>query len=193
LVRKSEFNLGAYQKFFSYLGKLKRTPRTGWVRNNVPYPESVAEHSFKSAVMAMVLSDSVHLKVNKEKLLKMALIHDVGESIIGDVVQYTPTGDLLPRVKSRKHKDELAAIKKIFGKIPNGKEYVGLFEEFEAHKTNEAIIFSELDRLEMVLQAAEYEKMYNMTLNTFFKTGNREIHIKEFRIMLENLKKNRKK
>ena len=184
--------MAAYQTFFSYLEKLKYLPRSGWVRDRVPKPESVAEHSFKAAVMAMVLADAVHLKVNKEKLLKMALIHDVGESIIGDIIQYAPNGDILHKVRAKKHKDELAAIKKIFGKIPNGEEYIGLFEEFEAHKTNEAIIFNELDRLELVLQAAEYEKTYGMTLGTYFTTGKREIHIKEFRSLLENLLKSRR-
>jgi putative hydrolase of HD superfamily len=193
LDKKHRFSVGAYQTFFSHLEKLKHLRRSGWVRDKVPNPESVAEHSFKAAVMAMVLADAVRLKVNKEKLLKMALIHDVGESIIGDIIQYTPSGVLLPKVKAKKHRDELAAIKRIFGRIENGDEYIGLFKEFDAHKTNESIIFNELDRLELVLQAAEYEKTYGMTLNTYFKTGSREIHIKEFRELLEDILESRKK
>lgn len=194
MKKKPESNVGRYQEFFSHLERLKRVPRAGWVRDRVPNPESVAEHSFKTALMAMVLADSLRIKVDKEKLVKMALIHDIGESIIGDVIQYKKsTGKVIPEIRVRKHKAELVAISKIFRTIPNGKSYIKLYKEFDAQKSREARIFNELDRLEMVFQALEYELRYGMKLDTYFKTGNREIHTKEFRSLFDDTVKNRKK
>ena len=182
-----------YQEFFSYLEKLKHIPRTGWMRDGVPHPESVAEHSFKAALIAMVLADSLKIRINKGKLMKMALIHDVGESIIGDLTPYTKKGLRIPKLTARKHKIELQAIKKIFGGIPNGSEYIKLFEEFEAGRTNESKIFGQIDKLEMVFQAAEYERKHGLTLNTYFSSGDAYIYTKELRLLFEDTMKNRRK
>ena len=75
-----------YLDFFKTVGKSKRILRSGFVREKVISPESVAEHSFRTGVIAMVLSDKVGSNLNKDKLIKMALIHDIGEIITGDVV-----------------------------------------------------------------------------------------------------------
>ncbi len=62
-------------KFAKIVGKLKRLKRTGWVKNNIIDPESVAEHSFRLAVLTMVLAPKVG--VDQLKTTKMALIHDL--------------------------------------------------------------------------------------------------------------------
>lgn len=41
-------------KLLKIVGKLKQLKRSGWVRNNIPDPETVAEHSFRVAMLAML-------------------------------------------------------------------------------------------------------------------------------------------
>src|SRR3989339_2211175 len=72
--------------FLHKVGQLKGLKRTGWVYKNIPDPESVAEHSFRTAILALVLADE--LKADKERLVKMALIHDLAESITGDLTPW---------------------------------------------------------------------------------------------------------
>lgn len=71
-------------KFFISTAKSKRIVRTGWKMKKIKNPESVAEHSFQLSVMAMIFADQFNL--DKEKLIKMAILHDLGEVVTGDVV-----------------------------------------------------------------------------------------------------------
>lgn len=57
--------------------KCKRLKRTGWVKSQIPDPETVAEHSFRVSLLAMILAPQ--FKVDQTKVTKMALIHDLGE------------------------------------------------------------------------------------------------------------------
>ena len=70
-------------EFISEVGRLKRLPRTGWVESGVPDPESVADHSFRVALLTLVLADLKGL--DALKAVRMALIHDLGEAETGDL------------------------------------------------------------------------------------------------------------
>lgn len=156
-----------YLDFFKTVGKSKRLLRSGWVREGIKDPESVAEHSFRVGVLAMVLADK--LEVDKEKLIKMAFIHDLTETKTGDIV-WVRWGIVDPEVREKKEKREMRGIVGIFQKIENGEEYVRVFEEMMLNSTREARIFWELDKLEMVLQALEYEEEQGKNLEEFFQT-----------------------
>jgi len=112
--------------FFEIVGELKSVRRTGWLNHKVPNPESVADHSFRTAVMAMILAPKIG--ANVEKAIKMALIHDIGETKIGDVI--TMQGKQTLANQSEKLALEAAAFKEIFSLI-DGNEYISLFNEFE--------------------------------------------------------------
>ena len=84
------------------IGKLKELKRTGWVLRKVPNPESVADHTFRVLIMALLLADKLNL--DKNKCVQMALIHDISESITGDI---TPRDKIS---KEEKHKLEKKAI-----------------------------------------------------------------------------------
>ena len=71
-------------KFFITTAASKRLLRTGWVREKIKDPESVAEHSFVLSLMALILAD--YFGLDKEKLIKMAILHDLGELVTGDIV-----------------------------------------------------------------------------------------------------------
>lgn len=70
-------------EFFNIVSELKKTPRRGWKEKaGVQNPESVADHAYGVALMAMVFSDIGHM--DAERVMKMALLHDLAESITGD-------------------------------------------------------------------------------------------------------------
>lgn len=183
-----------YLDFFKTVGKSKRLLRTGWVREKVKDPESVAEHSFRVSVLAMVLSDRFGYHLDKEKLIKMAILHDLGEVITGDIV--TERYDLIDVVKrDEKEKEEKDGIKEIFSKIGGAAEYLKIFDEMIARVTPEAKVFWQFDKLEMALQAHEYEEEQGKNLEEFI--GNVGLyHVREpliKKIFAEIVSKRRKK
>ncbi len=137
--------------FLRTSGTLKHIQRTGWVDIGINEPESVADHTFRTAVLCMLYADLKKLDVTK--MLKMALIHDIPEAIIGD---------LMPSQKNSETKrDEQDAICDIFNLLPKKQrtEYLAIWTEYQQGKTQEAKAVRQLDKIEMALQAKEYEKM----------------------------------
>ncbi|MDO8657404.1 MAG: HD domain-containing protein [Candidatus Levybacteria bacterium] len=162
-----------YLDFLISVGKSKRVLRTGWVEKKIKNSESIAEHSFRLGVMAMVLADEIgkgkDIPLDKNKLIKMALLHDIGEVITGDII--IQRGDIIDvRKRDEKELSEKEGIREIFDKINKEKEYLAIFDEMIARDTPESIIFWELDKLEMALQAFEYEKEQNVNLDEFFQS-----------------------
>jgi putative hydrolase of HD superfamily len=138
--------------FFTEAGRLKRIPRTGWVECGVPDPESVADHSFRVALMAMILAEERGLDVLR--VVKMALIHDLAEAETGDL---TPVQKDVDPQAAKRREDEV--MKKLAERLPN-KARVGVesaWREFAEGATPEARLVKDADKLEMVIQASEYE------------------------------------
>mmetsp|Transcript_32752 Transcript_32752/g.40247 ORF Transcript_32752/g.40247 Transcript_32752/m.40247 type:complete len:243 (-) Transcript_32752:56-784(-) len=158
--------------FAKLMGNLKSTRRTGWVRKNVESPESIADHMYRMSILAWLFGDQTNnMKLDINKMIKMALVHDMIESICGDIV---PIYKISGVTKEQKYKLEFDALKKIryqYLKNTNiGIEIYNLWIEYENQNTNEAIIVKDLDKLDMILQAYEYElKQKNMDLSDFFK------------------------
>eukprot|EP01084_Bolivina_argentea_P267096 453297_1 len=115
---------------------------------------------------------NISIKIDTNKLIKMSLCHDIIESICGDIV---PIEKISGISKDKKHEIELNAMIKIrdeYLKGTNvGKEMYNLWIEFEEGKTTEAKIVKDLDKLDMIIQANEYEndnKNNGINLNEFF-------------------------
>ncbi len=181
-----------YLDFFKTVGKSKRILRTGFVREGMKNPESLAEHSFRTGVIAMVLSDKFDYQLDKDKLVKMALIHDIGEIVTGDVV--VQRGEILDlKLRDEKEEQERSGIKQIFNQIQEGNIYGKIFEEMIARKSPEAKIFWQFDKLEMALTALEYEEEQGKQLEEFFLDAN--THMKEplLKKILNEIIKSRKK
>ncbi len=152
-------------EFAKTIGKLKTIPRTGWVREGVEKAENVADHSFRTAVLAMILGPK--LDVDSAKLVKMALIHDVGEITTSDIV--VDRGENIDRsLKLEKEKKEALALKEIFGFTDIKNEVSSLYEEMIEQQTKEAVVMKQLDKLEMAIQALEYEQEQGKRLDEFF-------------------------
>jgi len=173
--------------FSLILGKLKKLKRTGWIKHNIPFPESVAEHSFRVAVLAMFLAPNLDADVNKS--VKMALLHDIGEAEVGDVI--TERGKKILNNLPSKLKKERNALKTILSLI-NKQEYLELFDEFEENKTKEAQLVKQLDKLEMAIQAYEYEKEHKINLEEFFENSETAIKNPYLKKILSELEKSRK-
>jgi putative hydrolase of HD superfamily len=170
--------------FFQTVGKLKTIKRTGWINHKVPDPESVADHSFRVAFMAMILAPKIG--ANVEKAIKMALIHDIGEAKVGDVLKFQGRSALSDA--EEKLKKETSAVKEITAQIA-GDEYFALFNEYVENKTKEAKLVKQIDKLERALQAYEYEKQTSINLQDFFESA--EVLVKEpaLREILEEIEK----
>lgn len=176
-----------FLEFAQTITRLKKIPRTGWVKWSVPNPESVADHHFLVVVLSLFLAKKVG--VDEEKALKMAIIHDLGESIIGDLIT---VGKFKNTKLAEKATREKEAIKKVLtlGEKP---EYIQLFEEFWENQTPEAKFVHQIDKLEMLLQAEEYENEYAVDLENFFETSKRTITIDYLKKLLDEIKKLRPK
>jgi len=133
------------------IGKLKDLKRAGWVLKKVPNPESVADHSFRTSIMALLLADKLNL--DKNKCVQMALIHDIGESLSGDITPHDKINE------KEKHELEKKAMESLFKKV-NGNNIFDLWNEYEERKSPESKFIYELDKIEMLLQAFEYEQRY---------------------------------
>ena len=141
---------------FSILaGKLKKIERTGWVNwVKVEDPESVAEHTFRMAVLGMMISDIK--KLDTKKMVRMILLHDIHESVMGDWDYHAKKKLGKDSFKKR----EKESIEEISPLIPDGlkENYYELMKELSEEKTEEARLVKQIDRLELLLQALEYEK-----------------------------------
>ena len=149
-----------FDKAIGLCGALKRLPRTGWVRSGVNSPESVADHSMRTAFLAMTLCPP---EVDKSRAVQMALIHDLAEANVGDI---TPLDGVSVEDK---HARERAAWTQISENLDND-EMQRLWQEMEEGKTPEARFVFQLDKLEMLIQAEEYEDLQpGLDLSQFFR------------------------
>lgn len=110
--------------------------------------ESVAEHSWRITLMTYLVSDEFP-EADLKKLMKMCLIHDLGEAVTGDIPAFVKT-----------EKDETVeskAVSGLFDTLPETqkKEMTELFAEMDALETREAKLYKSLDKLEALIQHNE--------------------------------------
>lgn len=111
-------------------------------------PESVAEHSWRTALMA-ILTASAFPEADMNKVIRMCLIHDLGEAFTGDIPSFDKT--------EADSKTEELALRQWVQTFPSPEreEWLALYEEMEAQQTQEARIYKALDKLEAVIQHDE--------------------------------------
>lgn len=175
-------------KFFEDVGKLKKLKRTGWMRAGVPNSESVAEHIYRVSVMSMILAKK---SLNIEKVLKMSLVHDLPEAEAGDLVAER-RGVIITKMKEEKEKLEREAMKKICDNLRDGKEYFDLWVEYEKGESEVAKFVRQMDRLEMALQAYEYESEHGKDLTEWFESARKAVKDPELIKIFEGIIKKRK-
>mmetsp|Transcript_22465 Transcript_22465/g.64578 ORF Transcript_22465/g.64578 Transcript_22465/m.64578 type:complete len:222 (-) Transcript_22465:27-692(-) len=156
--------------FMRVVGKLKEVKRTGWVRSGVRGAESVADHMYRMAMMGFALGAADG--VDSTKCIKMALVHDLAESLIGDLVTEGESHRQDKITREEKIRLEREALHGICDRLGGdaGEEIRSLWEEFETGDGVEARHLRDLDKFEMVLQASDYEEAQSMALPDFFRS-----------------------
>jgi len=145
-----ENNATAAEKTLGFLPlaeRLKRELRHSWLSDG--RRESVAEHTWFMALMALLTHRRLEEPVSLERVLSMAIVHDLAEVEVGDI-PYFETGDR----KAKKAELELAAIERIAKMLPapEGEMVKQLWLEFEDGTTPEARFVRALDHLEVQVQ-----------------------------------------
>ena len=132
--------------FMNIIRKLKDNTRHVW--NKDGRQESVAEHCWLLSMMALLVADEFP-GVDIEKVIKMCLIHDLGEAITGDIPSFYKTKQDSER--------EDAAVADLLKKLPDelSDEFTALFSEMAEKKTAEAKLFKALDRIEACISHNE--------------------------------------
>jgi putative hydrolase of HD superfamily len=110
--------------------------------------ENSAEHSWSLAMLATALVKFAAQQVDLDRVIRMLLVHDIGEIETGDTMAFVEGG-----WKERKA-GELACVSRIFGLLPDGQgaEFVELWKEFEAGETPESKFANAVDRAMPVIQ-----------------------------------------
>lgn len=123
---------------------MKDLKRAGWLRLGVSDPESVADHSFSVATLSLFLCPDT---LDITRVLKLALLHDLAESRVGDITPHQT--DITPQEKID---SERSAIRQ----ITDSEKLIELFDEYLDQSSPEAEFVLKMDKLEMALQALRY-------------------------------------
>ena len=169
--------------FFRIVCNLKTIKRSGWIhKSNITSPESVADHSYSMCMMSMILAEIMNL--DSGYIMKMVIIHDLAESMVGDHMPDNISSE-------EKHLLEDKAMKKIISKLPNSlrKNYLRIWNEYNNNITVNAKFVHNMDKLEMALQAKEYEfEGYpKEVLQPFIKSATDYISKERFDLVFEIL------
>jgi putative hydrolase of HD superfamily len=173
----AQATIAGLAQVFRTIQELKRVRRTGWIDRGVPLVdvESVADHSYLTALIAWMASiDDPSL--DSDRVLKLAMVHDLAESIVGDAPPYgadevpdrsdidalraffSVRHNRTPGQAAAKKAGEHQAFLRLADSMPPGtrSELASLWAEYEAQSTPEARFVKDVDRLEAYLQALHY-------------------------------------
>jgi putative hydrolase of HD superfamily len=149
-------------KFLYEMGQLKRVKRSGWWIAGVMDPESVAEHSFRTAVVAYILAQLEGADL--EKVVSMALFHDMSEARTNDAHR------IVRRYVDWEGVDK-KAVEDQSKRLPEkmGERITSIISEFEQAVSLEARVVRDADLLECLVQAREYQALgYNDVTDWIF-------------------------
>lgn len=169
--------------------RLESLPRTGWMVGGVTQPESIAAHLYGVSVVALWLADSIadstDEEVDTEKVLRIALLHDLGEAMTTDLPR--PVKELLGRdAVDRAERTAFATIAS-----DAGVDWVDDYDAYLAAQTLEARIVKAADRIQMLAKAATYEKQGRGDLERFFGSPDPDYGIALVAEVFERLRQRR--
>ncbi|MDD4716214.1 MAG: HD domain-containing protein [Oscillospiraceae bacterium] len=133
-------------RFLGKLEPLKSYPRHCWT--SVGIRETVAAHSWRISMFALLLEEEIP-DVSFGRVLRMCILHDIGEAVTGDIPVFFKT--------ETDRSVETEAVHSLLDLLPEPqkKRLAGLFQEMDEQKTREARLYKALDQLEAVMQHNE--------------------------------------
>lgn len=139
--------------YYVLCNKLKNVIRTGWLdwkvqRNRL---ESIAEHIYGVQMLAIAMKTIYQYDIDIMKVIYMLAIHELGETIIGDLTQFQIS-------KEKKEKMEHEAVHSILSSLIGGDKIEDLFLEFDSYATAEAKFAYQCDKLECDIQCKLYDQ-----------------------------------
>lgn len=137
-----------WQKAF----ELKTLHRAGWIRRGIKDPESVAAHSWGIALLCLEFAPRVKPVLDLEKVLKLALIHDVPEVLAGDITPH----DGIPKLQKQRLERDSA-------NVVLNTTMLDWWEEYAENSTPEANFVHCMDKIDMALQAMLYQNQADTT------------------------------
>lgn len=141
-----KFSAEQFIAFLDKVEKLKSVPRHCVTADGIQ--ENVAGHSWRVALMAYLMKDELG-EIDIDKVIRMCLLHDIGEAVTGDIPTF---------LKNEEHEQiEKRAVDGLLRGLPEPlyEEVSALFAEMEALETKEAKVYKALDKLEAVIQHNE--------------------------------------
>ena len=166
---KTEMKAEAILSFIEEIGILKSLPRTGWLIHGIKNGESIADHCYRMTLLSMLLADTLvakGMKLDTEKVMRLSLLHEIAEARIGDI-PFTVLTYIPEEVKEIGERKAVTSMLEKFGSM--GEWYQELWEEFEQNETIEAKLVRAADKLELMIQVLEYEKLGYQSLDQFWK------------------------
>ncbi len=157
--------------FLFEVGMLKKTPRTGYQFLGSGQ-ESVAEHSFRTAVIGYLLSLK-EPEADSRKTMLMCLFHDLHEARTGDHNYVN---------KRYVHVNEDKAIQDLAEELPFGEEIISLTREFSDGESLEARISRDADQIDLILELKEQKDLGN-------KSAGEWLYYAEKRLLTESAKR----
>ncbi|CAH2355828.1 5'-deoxynucleotidase Ygk1p [[Candida] railenensis] len=149
--------------FIQIVRLLKTQKRTGWVDHKVPTGdvESISDHMYRMSIISLLITNE---EVNKDKCVKIAIVHDLAETLVGDI---TPFDGVEKSEKSRREFETIKYLASII-KEYNAKaaeEIVELWLDYEEIRCLEARYVKDIDKYEMIQQAWDYEQQFGTKHN----------------------------
>lgn len=147
--------------------RLEAFPRTGWQVCGVQHPESVASHSYAVTLIALWLADHVDEDIDTEQVLRIALVHDLAESMLTDLPR--PVKEMLGKKACREAENKAA--KRLFE--PDLSSWREAHDEYGRAATIEARLVKAADRIQMLAKALQYRAEQRGRTERFFEDRSR--------------------
>jgi len=173
-------------KLLMELDKLKRTYRFSSMPPEVS--ESSADHSWKLSIMVFSVADEYNIKVNINRSMQLALIHDIPEYITGEFDSLLiHNGELSKEEKMKGEKRAIEYLKNEGGKF--GKRIYKLFNEFEKGETRESKYVNALDKMEALTHLAVVAENRNPDWNYTITYADKDVQaFPELKPLLKDVK-----
>lgn len=153
---------GALISLFEALHPLDRVPRAGFLLRGVPEPESVAAHSHFVALVALFFTERYPERYDRERLLAMALVHDLAEARLMDIPM--PYADAY--MSEAKHAAEQGVLEDLLAGV--APKLAALHAEFGAAETPEARLLRGLDKVQMMMKVLCYGREHRGCMEEFW-------------------------